>query len=73
MLVLVNVFDSICFEQASPEHVPVRASCVLETRHFERVYYTVVGVSCLGYFERKLHAGLQLILIVLDYPSVVLW
>lgn len=46
---------------------------MLETCHFQRVHYTVVGVRCFSNFERKLHAWLQLVLIVLDDLSVVLW
>jgi hypothetical protein len=53
MLVLINVFDPVYFEQTCPESIPLAATRrEIEASHLKRVDHSVVNVRGVVDFKR---------------------
>ena len=73
VLILINIFDSICFEQSCPKDVPSAAvTNEVKTSHLKCVDHSVVGMSGVVNLKTKLLVYSQIFLGQLNNPRKIL-
>ena len=73
VLLSVHIPESTLPEESSPDDIPSGTRNVPETSHFQGIYDAVVCMRAIANFKARCAIRLELLLVVLDYPTVVGW